>query len=207
MMSSVHIEGLDFSYDNQTLFNGLCFSAEAGTMNTVSGQNGSGKTTLFKILCTLLEPRRGEIRIGEVCLREKPEEIRRRVSAAFVNTRGLMPYLTVEQNLRLFGTLHSMDTASVDRALVKLEPLIGDKLDLLPSALSVGMRQAVQISKALLRPADVFLLDEPFLALDPERIQRLAAIFSSYIQAGKTILIATQHEIGEVLEPRGRLNL
>jgi len=206
-MNALRIERLSFSYGKTQLIKDLCFAADAGSLHLIVGQNGSGKTTLFKILSTLLEPSVGDAKVGGVSLRAKPEEIRRRVSAAFVNARGLLPYLSVEQNLRLFCGLHGMPAERIDEGLQRFEPLLQDKLDLTPPELSLGMRQLVQVCKALLRPADVYLLDEPFLALDLCRVTQLSEVLHEYAGRGKTILVATQNQTQAALESDGSLCL
>jgi ABC-type multidrug transport system ATPase subunit len=164
--ASIEVQDLSFAYGNQQVLSDLRFSISKGSLGFITGKNGSGKTTLLKILSTLLRPTKGTALVLGLDIARQAEQIRAQVSAAFVNTRGLFSHLTVLENLQLHGRLYGMQEELIRSRIDGLNDLLLGKESLYPAELSMGMRQTVQIAKAFLRPAECYLLDEPFLSLD-----------------------------------------
>ncbi|MGE0525919.1 MAG: ATP-binding cassette domain-containing protein [Bdellovibrionales bacterium] len=189
----MQVQSLSHIYGTKTVLDHLDFSIVERSICVVTGSNGSGKTTLLKILSTLIEPQSGEIRVHGMDARTQAKTVRALLSCALVNTRGLFPNLSVKENLNFHGRLFGMGNTEIETALADLSPLIGDKLSYRPEALSTGMRQAVLLAKALMRPVPLYLLDEPYLALDKERIDELNRILRARAERGATIVLSAQN--------------
>jgi ABC-type sugar transport system ATPase subunit len=133
----------------------------------VVGPSGSGKTTLLRLVCGLLEPTEGEVRIGGQDQARVPPE-RRPVAMVFQGF-ALFPHLSVRDNigfgLRVRRVARSERRQRVEQVAVSLG--LGPLLDRLPAELSGGERQRVALARALVRDPAVFCLDEPLSALDP----------------------------------------
>jgi ABC-type sugar transport system ATPase subunit len=133
----------------------------------VVGPSGSGKTTLLRLVCGLLEPTEGEVRIGGQDQARVPPE-RRPVAMVFQGF-ALFPHLSVRDNigfgLRVRRVARSQRRQRVEQVAVSLG--LGALLDRLPAELSGGERQRVALARALVRDPAVFCLDEPLSALDP----------------------------------------
>ena len=136
-------------------------------MLAVVGPSGSGKTTLLRLVCGLLEPSEGEVRLAGAPTAGVPPE-RRPVAMVFQGF-ALFPHLSVADNIG-FGLRVRKVGREQRRALVAAtaEPLgLTPLLDRLPAELSGGERQRVALARALVREPAVFCLDEPLSALDP----------------------------------------
>ncbi|MCW2679984.1 MAG: sugar transporter ATP-binding protein [Frankiales bacterium] len=136
-------------------------------MLAVVGPSGSGKTTLLRLVCGLLGPDEGSVRIGGQEQAGVPPE--RRPVAMVFQGYALFPHLTVRENvgfgLRVRRVRRGDRDARVHEAAQKLG--LYDLLDRQPAELSGGERQRVALARALVRDPAVFCLDEPLSSLDP----------------------------------------
>jgi len=175
-----------------------------GQLTVLIGTSGSGKSTTLKMINRLIEPDSGTILLAGEDIRTQPaEQLRRRIGYA-IQSVGLFPHWTVEQNIAAVPVLLKWPAARIRDRVTEL-------LDLLhlpanhfrqryPQELSGGQQQRVGVARALAADPDVLLMDEPFGALDPvtraSLQQELARIQSL---SGKTIILVT-HDIDEALQ-------
>ena len=136
-------------------------TVEAGERLVLLGPSGSGKSTLLRLLIGLETPDAGEISVGGVRVDRLPPHKR---GIAFVPQRpALYPQLTVQRNLETIATRAQLTLAAPTIELLRVDPL----LKRYPHELSGGEAQRVVLCKLLLRKVGIWLLDEPFSALDP----------------------------------------
>lgn len=173
-------------------------------LTTIIGPSGCGKTTLMKMINRLETPTSGEIYIDEQPVsRKDPVELRR--SIGYVIQRiGLLPHMTIEENVALVPELLGWDKEKIKERVNELLELV----DLDPSTfkerypleLSGGQQQRVGVSRALASDPNIILMDEPFSALDPisrEQLQYELKSLQSKIR--KTIVFVT-HDMDEALD-------
>ena len=136
-------------------------------MLAVVGPSGSGKTTLLRLVCGLLEPDEGAVRIGGQEQAGVPPE-RRPVAMVFQGF-ALFPHLTVRENVGFGLRVRRVRRAERDTRVERAAQALGltGLLDRQPAQLSGGERQRVALARALVRDPAVFCLDEPLSALDP----------------------------------------
>ncbi|MBB3113663.1 ABC-2 type transport system ATP-binding protein [Paenibacillus phyllosphaerae] len=152
----------------------LSFTLAPGEMIGLIGLNGAGKSTAIKHILGLMQPHTGEIRIQGTTLAEDPE--RYRSALAYVpETPLLFDELTVEEHLRLTGMAYGVDQARYEQLATDLlgEFYMKPKRGAFAAHLSKGMRQKVMIMNALLARPPLYIIDEPFLGLDPLGIRSL----------------------------------
>lgn len=199
------------------LFNGkpavedLNLNIAEGEFTVLIGTSGSGKSTTLKMINRLIEHDRGKILFaGDEIHSFKPQELRRRMGYA-IQSIGLFPHWTVEQNI-----------ATVPRLLkwpkVKIRDRVSELLELLhldaaqfrhryPHQLSGGQQQRVGVARALAADPEVLLMDEPFGALDPvTRASLQGEIARIHQLSGRTIVLVT-HDIDEALALADRIVL
>lgn len=181
-------------YKNTTAVSHLDMKVMQGDIYGFIGRNGSGKSTTLKMCCGLIHPTEGEITLFGSPVRE--QAVRRRVGMLIEDT-GLYPNFSARDNMILHAqNLGLTDYKSVDSILdlMKLSNTGKKKAKLF----SMGMKQRLGISLALLGNPDLLILDEPINGLDPEGIREIReCLIRLNEEAGKTILISS-HILGEL---------
>src|SRR3954468_2737552 len=182
----------------------LSFSVPAGKICVLVGPSGCGKTTSLKMVNRLIEPTSGHILVGgQDIMSQDPIELRRGIGYV-IQQVGLMPHLTVGDNIAIVPKLLGWDgkriASRVDEllALVGLEP--SEYRKRYPAQLSGGERQRVGVARALAADPPLMLMDEPFGAVDPivrERLQNELLRLQETI--AKTIVFVT-HDIDEAIK-------
>jgi osmoprotectant transport system ATP-binding protein len=189
----------------------LSLTIEEGEFVVVIGRSGSGKSTTLKMLNRLVEYDRGRILLaGEEIRNFKPEALRRRMGYA-IQSIGLFPHWTVEQNIAtvpdLLGWPHSRIRDRVTELMELLHLAPETYRRRYPHQLSGGQQQRVGVARALAGDPAVLLMDEPFGSLDPVTRDGLQQEIARIHQAsGKTIVLVT-HDIDEALRLATRIVL
>jgi ABC-2 type transport system ATP-binding protein len=197
--SAITIAGLAHTYPKsrrapaRTAIAGLTFSVDEGDFAILSGPNGSGKTTLFRILCGMIVPSSGAVRVAGHDLLASAAEARRHLGVVF-QSPAVDKHLTVEENLRLHAALYGIGRreflARRDEALgwSELRNRLGDRV----ITLSGGLARQVELAKCLLTRPSVLLLDEPTTGLDPaSRRHFLDALRTLQKSRGMSVLMTT----------------
>jgi heme ABC exporter ATP-binding subunit CcmA len=172
---------------------GVDLDVAAGEVVLVQGPNGAGKTTLLRACAGLVPVVDGEASVLGHDLRRDRRAVRRRV-ALLGHATGLYDDLTVADNLHFVArATRAATTVSVDDALGRLG-LAGRLAGVQVARLSAGQRRRVAVASLLLRPADLWLLDEPHAGLDADGRARLDDLVREAAAAGTTVLLAS-HEL------------
>jgi simple sugar transport system ATP-binding protein len=189
------------------------FSATVGEIHAVVGENGAGKTTLMKILFGMEKPTSGEIRIFEkpVQLNSPHDAIAMGVGMVHQHFM-LVPSFTVAENIMLGieprKNLFSLDFKRMEQIIneyarkMNFELPIWEKVMDLP----VGVKQRVEIMKALIRGAKILILDEPSSVLTPQEVNELFVVLKNLSQQGITIIFIT-HKLSEVKQIADRITI
>nr|WP_276583579.1 cytochrome c biogenesis heme-transporting ATPase CcmA [Pseudomonas sp. RIT-PI-S] len=181
--------------DWRLLFEGLDVSVRAGEMLKVSGPNGSGKTSLLRLLCGLLPPSAGEVRFNG-----QPLPGAARALAANLLWLGHAPALqlslTPRENLAWLCALgKAVALPAIDEAL-RLMGLRGHE-DQPCQGLSAGQLRRVALARLYLDPPPLWLLDEPFTALDAPSVARLEARLVEHCEAGGLVVLTSHHVLAQ----------
>jgi len=176
------------------LFEGLGFTLEAGQWLHVTGENGAGKTTLLRTLTGLSPADRGEVRWRGKDIRRQRDDYRR----AFIylgHPSALKDELSPLENLALALRLDGV--AADEEALLGALQRIGlhGREDLPARALSAGQRRRTLLARLLLRPATLWLLDEPFNALDAAGVELLLAMVGEHLGGGGMAVMSSHQPI------------
>ncbi|UJF33132.1 ABC transporter ATP-binding protein [Paenibacillus hexagrammi] len=174
------------------VLHGLTFSIRQGEMVGLIGLNGAGKSTTIKHILGLLQPQKGVIRIKGLTLDE--QSISYRSSYAYVpESPELYEELTIAEHLELTAMAYGLTREQYqERSQILLEEFrMTDKLKSFARHLSKGMKQKVMIMNAFLVEPDLYIIDEPFLGLDPLAIRSLLELMVRMKHKGASFLISS----------------
>jgi len=194
----IEVQNLTHRYGDRVALSNISFEVKAGEIFGLLGPNGGGKSTLFRILSTMMVPTEGKATLAGHDLERDAAAVRREIGVVF-QTQSLDRALTVEENLRAQGHLHSLSghllRDRMNRAMERLG--LKDRRNDLVESLSGGLRRRVEIAKALLHQPKVLLMDEASTGLDPAARRDLSRhVENLREQEGVTILLTT-HILGE----------
>ena len=172
------IKNLNKKFASKTIFNNATIELEDNKISFIIGESGIGKTTLLRIIAGLDKDYKGEIISNN-----------NKISYVFQEPR-LFPNLTVEENIKIVS---ESSNYTVDDILDSVE--LNDEKESLPESLSGGMKMRIALARALYSDGDVFLMDEPFSALDTDTKDRILPRVFEQLK-GKTVIIVT-HNLDE----------
>jgi heme exporter protein A len=182
---------LECSRGFRTLFSGLSFEVAAGELLHVAGANGSGKTSLLRIVCGLLEPDSGEVRWKGAAARALGEAFRRDL-IYIGHSNAVKEELTVGENLRIASAFCGIAAtpAALDNALGAFG--LGRYRDVPVKTLSQGQRRRVALARlALAQDHTLWLLDEPWNALDEGATTHVQALVHAQLDRGGVVLMTS----------------
>jgi heme exporter protein A len=190
----LEVTDLECRRGDRLLFSGLSFVTEPGTLLHVRGRNGSGKTTLLRALCGLLTPDAGQVLWNGQPTRRLAEDFHRE-TLYLGHLNGIKSDLTGIENLRVSATLDGdpvEDTAIWD-ALGQMG--LGGFEDLPTKVLSQGQKKRVALARLLLSGAPLWILDEPFTALDVDAVDVVQLLIAQHVADEGMVILTTHQEV------------
>jgi ABC-2 type transport system ATP-binding protein len=180
------------SFDAIKAVDGLSFSIEAGEMFGLIGPDGAGKTTTLRLICGLLAPDAGTVRV----FGEDPFRSRRTAtgSIGYLSQRfSLYGDLSIDENIAFFATIHGVHDFRARRS--RLLALTGlDRFhDRLADKLSGGMKQKLALACTLVHEPRLLVLDEPTTGVDPVSRREFWKLLAEFLSQGLTIVLATPY--------------
>ena len=203
------IEAVDLTCERgeRLLFSGLSFSAENGTLLRIAGPNGTGKTSLLRMMCGLLEPTGGEIRWKGGNIRKLREEYWKDL-AYIGHLNGVKDDLTVRENLRVSVRVAGRSATETQLAQALDAVGLAGFEDTMARFLSQGQRRRVALARLYVSEAvPLWILDEPFTALDVRGVAHLSALIARHIENGGTVVLTTHQEVPVDAARRKRVDL
>lgn len=191
-MTLLKLEHVTGGYTRNPVLKDVSFEVNKGEMVALIGLNGAGKSTTIKHIIGLMEPRQGNIFINGLSFKENKEAYRKQFT--FVpETPILYDELTLEEHLRLTAMAYNIDEKTYLNRKEKLvkEFHMEKRLKWFPAHFSKGMKQKVMIMSAFLVQPNLYIVDEPFVGLDPLGIQSLLDLMKKMKENGAGILMST----------------
>jgi branched-chain amino acid transport system ATP-binding protein len=187
------LRGVRAGYGPVEVLHGIDLDVPAGALTALLGPNGAGKTTLLSVLAGLLPVSRGAIHWRGARLDVMPPDHRARAGLVLVpERRGIFGSMTVRDNLDVFAGGRDLSPA------LTTFPVLGQRLTQLAASLSGGEQQMLAISRALLRPPQVLLIDEISFGLAPRITRQLFDVVAHLARTGTTVVLVDQY-LTEVL--------
>ena len=195
---AIELAGLRRDFGDRTALDGIDLRVDPGESVAVLGPNGSGKSTLLRILAGLLRPTSGQVSVLGCTLPKETHLLRGRVGY-LGHEPILYRDLTPRENLELAAALHGLESEAISPRIEALFDAVGmsPRADDRVAELSAGMKQRIDICRAVLHDPELLLLDEPDAHLDPEARRRIAPLIAA--GNGRT-RVAVSHDRGAATE-------
>lgn len=191
MAKAIEIIGLNKMYSNGRGISNLNLEVDEGDIFGFLGPNGAGKTTAMKIMVGLMRPDSGEVRIFGKSVQHEFVDAMRYIGC-IIETAESYPYLTAEDNLKLFARYYDdVDQARIDECL-EITGLIRYKREK-ARRFSLGMKQRLGVAAALLSRPKLLILDEPTSGLDPVVRSEILDVFFDFIQDEEHAILFSSH--------------
>jgi ABC-type nitrate/sulfonate/bicarbonate transport system ATPase subunit len=189
-MSMLEFVDVCFDYEQKKVLDHFSLSLKKGEIVAIMGASGIGKSTVLNLAAGLREPLSGKVECDA-----------NKISYAFQDAR-LFPWMTVLENV---NAVLSAKDASVSRAMEALRLVsLENSASLYPHELSGGMKSRVSLARAIAYSGDLYLLDEPFSALDEQLRQSIATALRNHIrsQNASALLVTHQQSDAELMADR-----
>ncbi len=187
-------KGLTCVRGDRRLFSGLSVCIESGGLLYLHGANGAGKTTLLRTLCGLFRPDEGQVSWNGKPVRASSEEFFSRL-LYIGHQPAIKPELTPLENLRISCALDGLyPEAGLLWDILERAGLRGFE-DLSAGNLSQGQKRRVNLARLFVNDALLWVLDEPFNALDADAVEILQTVIANHIAGRGIVILATHQEI------------
>jgi len=192
-MYQLSVQNVTCIRDDRVLFEDLNFTLESGQVLQVEGHNGSGKTSLLRILCGLTKPVAGEVQWQQENIENCAAEYR--AALQYIgHYPGVKGDLTALENLQIARALGAMPSAiSPLQALAQIG-LYGFE-DMPARTLSAGQQRRIALARLLINQAPMWILDEPFTALDKTGIANVESLLDAHATNGGLAVITSHHPV------------
>ena len=188
----LEIKELTGGYVNIPVLKDVSFEVGNGQLVGLIGLNGAGKSTTINEIIGLLTPYKGQIQIDGLELRTNPSDYRKKIG--FIpETPSLYEELTLREHIETVAMAYDIEQETAFKRVDKLLEMfrLKEKLDWFPVHFSKGMKQKVMIICAFVVNPSLFIVDEPFLGLDPVAIADLIQLLDEEKKKGKSFLMST----------------
>lgn len=202
---SIVVDGLTKVFNGFVAVDHVSFKVEDGELFGLLGPNGAGKSTTMRMLTTLLRPTEGDAYVGGHSVKKEPDKVRLLIGLV---SDKLIVYdrLTARENLRFFGHLYGLGGERLEDRISSLLEQVNliQFADKPVGTYSTGMKQRLNLVRALLHNPKVLFLDEPTLGLDPQTVRFIKDLILQLHESGITIVLTT-HEMALAEELSQRL--
>lgn len=192
----IEVHNLTKKFKDFTAVNNVSFDVKKGEIFGFLGPNGAGKSTTIRMLTTLLTPTSGTASISGSDIIKDQNKVRDQIGLV-AEKIILYNHLTAMENLEFFGTLNHMSKELIHKRAEKWLPPLGMESweDVSVNTFSTGMKQRINIVRALLTEPSVLFLDEPTLGLDPQTTFLIRTFIQELNKKGITVILTTHDMI------------
>lgn len=192
--TAIEISHIKKMFDDFVAVNDVSFSVKKGEIFGLLGPNGAGKSTLIRMLCTLSRPTEGFATVAGYDVLKQDDKVREHVG--LVSEKMIMyDQLTARENLKLFGKLYNIPNGVLGKRIdellsfVRMEKWADQRI----STFSTGMKQRINVIRALVNQPEILFLDEPTLGLDPQSTAEIRELIRRINTENGTTIILTTH--------------
>lgn len=178
--------------EERVLFEDLNLSIFPGDILQIEGPNGAGKTSLMRILAGLSQPYDGDIQFQGKSITDQRELFHQNL-LYLGHLPGVKDELTAQENLAFNLALHGLDASTAESTLTEVN-LLGFE-DALASHLSAGQHRRIALSRLWQSQAKIWILDEPFTAIDKLGVEKLEQLFLQHADNGGCVILTTHQDL------------
>ncbi len=180
--------------EERLLFDQLNIEINAGDIVQVEGPNGSGKTSLLRILSGLSQPFEGEIFFNGDSISACREEFHQNL-LYLGHLPGVKGEISAQENLTFNLALHGVNNTQANIEATLAEVNLTGFEDSLASHLSAGQHRRISLARLYQSTADIWILDEPFTAIDKQGVHALEQLFKAHIAQGGCVILTTHQDL------------
>jgi len=186
----IEARGLNKKFGYKTALRNIDIVLKQGDSLVLFGPNGAGKSTLIQVMCSLMRPTSGSIRIAGYEL-PRDREALHQIIGLIGHQTFLYPHLSAYENLKFYGTMYRVTRLDLRIAeVLDLVGLSGNSNDAVQN-FSRGMQQRLAIGRAILHDPMILFLDEPFTGLDQQGSEDFLKLILQFRDQGKTVILAS----------------
>jgi heme exporter protein A len=178
--------------EERILFENLDFSVNCGDIIQVEGPNGAGKTSLLRILAGLSQPYEGEVLFNNSSIHVERELFNQNL-LYIGHQAGIKGEMTAQENLEFNLSLSGLNASQAEQTLNEVN-LLGFE-DALASHLSAGQHRRIALAQLWQSKAPIWILDEPFTAIDKNGVQKLEALMVEHATNGGCVILTTHQDL------------
>jgi ABC-2 type transport system ATP-binding protein len=198
MSDAIIVNNLSKSFEEVTAVKDISFSVKEAEVFAFLGPNGAGKTTTINIICGLLRPSSGTVKVNGFDVALNTNEVRKSIGVIFQDP-SLDERLTVYENLDFHGMIYHMPADLRKQRIKEVLELVGlsDKIKTIVRTFSSGMKRRLEIARGLMHRPKVMILDEPTTGLDPQTRQHIWDYILDLSQQEKITIFFSTHYLDE----------
>ena len=193
-MNTLAVSNLKCVRGERPLFDGLGFRLDSGQLLHLRGANGAGKTSLLRLLCGLSRPEAGQILWNATPI-DVQAEVFRQDLFYLGHHNALQEALTVDDNLAFYAALAGAEPNAADTGSALERMGLRGCQRRLVRHLSQGQKRRVALSRLMLNRASLWVLDEPFVALDQNSITLLAGVIAAHLRGGGMAVLTSHQQV------------
>ena len=178
--------------EQRILFEELSFNINAGDIVQIEGQNGAGKTSLLRILAGLSQPYAGQVLFEQSNIKKCREEYHQNLTY-IGHTPGIKGEMTAQENLEFYLSLPGLEKQNAEATLEKVNLLAFE--DSLAAHLSAGQHRRIALARLWQSKSPIWILDEPFTAIDKQGVKNLEALFIEHAKKGGCVILTSHQDL------------
>jgi ABC-type sugar transport system ATPase subunit len=190
-------DNISFEINKKKILDSIHYSTESSGIVGIVGPSGAGKTTLLRLLSGLLAPSSGQILLDDLILSRV--SINKRPISYMQQTFPLYDQLNLFDNILISSSKNTSSDKDKTEYYLREVHLNEDIWKRKPKSLSGGEKQRVAFIKAIMKPADIFLMDEPFSNLDKHLKSKASSLFVDFVKTNKKLCFYVSHDESEII--------
>ncbi len=191
-MNALEIKSVTKTFGEITAVDDISLTVNRGEMFALVGPDGSGKTTTIRMLCGIVKPTSGDLRILGFDVQKQKDEVKKRIG--YLSQKfSLYGDLTIDENIEFFAEIHGVYDYHARRDELLEFTRLTKFRDRLAEKLSGGMKQKLALACTLIHTPDIIFLDEPTTGVDPVSRRDFWKVLSALLKTGITIVMTTPY--------------